>query len=99
MVKIFECLFFWQFSFFLDEFTEGASFAVLIDEKEVGVGFHHFFELDDVRMVHFGEYLNFVVSELCEFGLLFELFYVHDFDCKESCFCFVLGFVDVSVLS
>ena len=50
-------------------------------------------------MRYFAEDVDLVIGKFCQFGCLFELISVHDFNCIEKLVFFVLCFVDVTVLS
>lgn len=73
--------------------------AELVDKVVVVSSPQHFYEFDDIEVVDLGENSDLVVGEFAQFGSVFELFYVHDFDCKESLGLAVLSLVDISILT
>ena len=94
-----QSLLFWNLSFLLDQFFKCPSLAQFIDQKEMSFRLEDFDEFDDIGMVYFSEDGDLVVGELLEFGCLFELVQIHDFDSKETWLCFMFGFVYISVLT
>lgn len=83
----------------LDVFCQCSAVAIFINKIIIVGCSQHFNKFDDINVVHLGEDGNFVISELTEFGGVFEFLYIHDLDCVHLFVLFIFGFVDVAVLS
>ena len=61
--------------------------------------FENFNKFDDIGMVDFSEDGDLVISKLLEFGCLFEFIQIHNLDSKETWFCFMFSFVNITILT
>ena len=99
LCKDFHGFFFCQFSFLFDVFSQSTSIAVLIDQVVVVGSSEHFNEFDDVRMVDFGQDCDLIVGELTQFGCMFKLLNVHNFDCIMLVRLPIVCFIHITILS
>jgi hypothetical protein len=99
LLKDLESLLLRKFPFFLDVLSKCSSITKFIHQIVVIGSSEHLKEFDDVRMCDFAEDVDFVIGKFSQLGSLLEFISVHYFDRIEQLRLFVLGPVDITVLS